>query len=138
MERIEWFAGIFDGEGCVNIYVNRGKYYELRIEVTNTELEIIAPFIARFEGSFSTSSRHSPSNGKDIYQWKLANKQAAAFLRAVLPHLRSAKKSKAAKLAIDFQDQKGKFDGRSAPSDYHARQRQFYLALKTINKRGRA
>lgn len=44
-DRVIWFAGIFEGEGCISVYLDtsakHGKTLDIKMKVTNTDMRII-------------------------------------------------------------------------------------------------
>lgn len=83
-----YFAGFFDGEGCISLSRN-GKYVApLKAAVGNTDKAILLEMQKRYGGRFyekklSNLPLHSP-----VFYWELQqSEQLEQFLLAVLPHL---------------------------------------------------
>lgn len=83
----EYAAGFFDGEGSVYANSrNNGRQPTVLVCISNTHEGILKLHQERWGGSISgkqiKSERHRP-----LWQWVLAPKNAARFLRDVYPHL---------------------------------------------------
>lgn len=100
-----YFAGLFDGEGCIHISVHpphgEGKnvYHCLQVIISNTDVDIINYLHATFGGYvhlLSPRPRH-----RHCYEWVLRSRRARLFLECLLPFLRIKKEQ--AELAIEFQ-----------------------------------
>lgn len=91
--RIEYFAGFFDGEGCVLIVKREAKCegmfnpaYSIIANVTNTNREVLEAFRTRFEGTirpYKPDEHHRQWLGK----WWSSSLTAYNFLQAVYPYL---------------------------------------------------
>lgn len=103
----KYFAGFFDGEGCVGIYKigrkirYRNPYYQLVVSITNTNLVILKIFKEKFGGYIVTLKKRK-ENHTQAYLWKIASIQAKDFLNKILPY--SLLKSPQIKYALVFQD----------------------------------
>jgi len=118
---LAYFAGIFDGEGCITIrarnraYLATGTikacgYQQLVIYLGNTNEWICRQLQFSFGGSlYCYKSREKTQ--QDYWSWCATTRNALAFLEAVLPYLRIKKPQ--AEVAINFQKQK----------HYHGRRR---------------
>ncbi len=109
---LAYFAGLFDGEGCISIghhKPQRGKRTEqhtLRCSVVMTDKKCVTSFIV-FGGSicqktkFLTNPKWQPQ-----WTWSISSNQAKGFLETFLPFLRLKKKQ--AQLAIEFQEMRSR------------------------------
>lgn len=105
---LAYFAGLFDGEGCVQIAHHkpqRGKRTEqhtLRCAVSMTDERCVKSFLI-FRGSvcqktkFLTNPKWQPQ-----WIWSISSNQARGFLETLLPFLRL--KLEQARVAIAFQE----------------------------------
>jgi len=102
-ERLIWSAGIFDGEGCINISRNRkaGAYSRLMIIVVMRELEPIMMLQSLFPGSWVNIVHRKNRNGH-YHRWTMSGRKAADALIRWFPYL-VVKRDQAQK-GIDFQD----------------------------------
>lgn len=91
----EYWAGLFDGEGCITYYrgslkssngssVNR--QYILLVTVTNTYKPIIDLLRDTFKGSINTHGHNEPKR-RPAWKWMCRSRLASDFLRLVQPHL---------------------------------------------------
>jgi hypothetical protein len=89
----EYMAGLFDGEGCVNISrcsrITRGNKHTqiiLRCFIVNTNQEILRFLKLKFGGSLSAPLSLNKERGwKPFCSWKLCYDKAAKFLEWILP-----------------------------------------------------
>jgi len=102
-ERLIWAAGLFDGEGCINISRQRkGKAWSrLMIIVVVTELEPIMMLQSLFPGSW-VNVVHRKNRNKHYHRWTMSGRKAADALVRLFPYL-VIKRDQAQK-GIDFQD----------------------------------
>jgi len=101
-EDIIWFAGFFDGEGCVMMQRRppRCHGWTLAIILGNTALAVVASLPALFGGE-CTPVRVSSDHKLPQLRWRAHSRQAALVLAAILPYLRV--KRRQAEIAIEFQ-----------------------------------
>lgn len=101
----DYIAGFFDAEGSIHIFNNAGRSKYLGVSITNTNkkvLEKIHSFIGL--GYIVKSKRNAESIKQDYkvcYKLRLSTRDAAKFLKSLLPYLIIKKRQ--AKLAIKFQ-----------------------------------
>jgi len=107
MDKLIYFAGLFDGEGCVRICKRKayGKFkairYTLWMELQMSEKPSI-DFIAK---SFNKQFRIIKPSGdrrKIAYRFNWHARQARDILKLIFPYLHGKKEQ--AKVAIDFQN----------------------------------
>jgi len=96
---IEYAAGFFDGEGCVNCSSGRKNSPFIRILVVNTNLEVLKVF-QNFWGGDINKNYKPKEHWKQAYTWRLSHKSALKFLSDILPYL--IVKKEQAELAIKF------------------------------------
>lgn len=98
-----WFAGLVDGDGCISIGKNGGKYYSVSIIVVNKKPQNILKLMRLFGGSLDKISRTTTSsyvNGR-YYRWViLGADDVLRCLENALPHL--AEKHDKAKIALEL------------------------------------
>ena len=97
-KNLAYFAGFFDGEGC--IVIGNTKHI-LQCSITSTTKWILELFRFNFNGSVSKKMKFHPSNRHDIYRWYSTGPTARIFLEAILPYLQI--KRPEAEVAIRFQ-----------------------------------
>jgi hypothetical protein len=102
---LAYLAGFFDGEGSVGIYntSNRRRAtrgFQMKVTVSQTDPLILNEIKEHFGGTLLVC-RDKAATVRTCWQWTASSLIAAAFLRAVLPHLRQ--KREQAELALQFQ-----------------------------------
>jgi intein/homing endonuclease len=114
-EILAYTAGLFDGEGSINIGVKkpsdknwrRVNSHFLRIHITNTDKEIIDWLKIIFGGFITNDSNCFCRKGKErkiAWAWVITNIQAKDFLKKIYSYLKI--KQKQAEIAINFQESK--------------------------------
>lgn len=100
-----YFAGLFDGEGCISINKTSGgkrKYkrygFQLRTSVTNTNLDVLYKLQDTYGGKVYIRNK---KNARDYGNWITVSNQCIKPLSLWLPHL-IIKKNQAL-VALDFQ-----------------------------------
>lgn len=109
---LSYIAGLFDGEGCVNIEKNKasdmlsGFRYQLKTTIQIREAWILEELKNIFGGSLiyykDSFEKHSPTG-----RWRLTDKKAGLFLKIILPYLRLKKEQ--AIVGIEFRKSKESF-----------------------------
>lgn len=122
---LSYLAGLFDGEGCVNMgkKTNKGSY-KIRVCIYNSNNEVMEWLQSIIPGLLYKSK--SKTKSKDIWQWTLGDYKAELFLTAIIPYIRIRKKQ--AQIALDCLSKKKK--GYSDLSEQ-------FFDLKTLNAKGR-
>lgn len=146
---IQYAAGFFDGEGCVQVgrtlrnrvYPNgyqRPPYYEyqLAVDISNSNLLILGKFADRWGGKIypAVSSRN-----KAMWSWHLRRKAAEAFLIELSPWLWV--KRYEAWLALNFAAEvyaRHRGQGRRLSEEEIALREGYYWALREAKKQGGA
>ena len=87
-EMVAYFAGFFDGEGCVRLN-KQGKYYTLKIAITQTPngLKSLEIFREMFGGNIYHTKPRSPQQ-QETFSVELFCEKAKQALREMLPYLR--------------------------------------------------
>lgn len=99
-----YFAGLFDGEGCIRIEIKEGKRGGtgvLYVSLGSTDLRVTAEMKQLFGGyltSVRKASKHARMASRD---WKATNGVASEFLAVIYPYLRIKKRQAA--LAFKFR-----------------------------------
>ena len=144
IEDIIYFAGLFDGEGSVEISQTRQRggtlYYELAIRVVNTDEDIMLWLVNVFGGSLYARKRVY-HNCKQSFTWSLGPKKSLWLLKLVLPYLRIKKKR--AELAIYFEEGKiergrnrGRFGFVRKLDKYRVLEEAQFILMRELNQRG--
>lgn len=100
MITLEYLAGFFDGEGCVNITTRgKSKQVALRVMIVNTDPTILQE-IQQVYGGFLSKPRINKRGWKAFRQLTFVGDSAVGLLSTLLPFLRIKKRQ--AELAIEF------------------------------------
>ncbi len=101
---VAYFAGLFDGEGSINIITPTGSRYawalSCAVKMTNSR-ELMAEMKAAFGGNTGEKWSYRRNGNKPQYYWQVRARLAGKFLAAVYPFLRVKKEE--AEVAIRFQ-----------------------------------
>lgn len=146
---IRYLAGLFDGEGCVHIPVQRRAdlrvpNYGIRAVVCLTNREVVQKIAEQYGVSFCKLNKSTTnSNWADAYQVQICGNKAAVFFRQILPHL--IVKIECVAVALRLQDDIARYrrshwmkfsqDQMDAVIEYREGLR---LQLKALNARGGA
>lgn len=147
-EKLGWVAGLFDGEGSVNLkfYANHPKCprgsWSLMACITNTHAPTILA-VRDILGFGHVTCEARPAPRRSVYDWKVQSRSAERFLRLV-QHL-LVTKSEQARLALDgtrirreaprINRGRGKGRGGSAiSSETHAKLHLIRHNIKRLNK----
>ncbi len=131
---LAYAAGLFDGEGCINIYHHRareeGPLYEvLRITVAMTSRTTVEWLGATFGGPIH--SKPSTPKHRELWVWALNAKKAGRFLQLIRPYLKT--KATECWLALEYLSQRTLYGGKrkGLPEEELALREGYLLALKT-------
>src|ERR1041385_6851821 len=114
MEQHEWayLAGLFDGEGCVQIIQQKpkgsnvsGSYY-LYIGIRNTDTAIVKWIHSKIGGNLQDSKSYQENRSRSWW-WNLHCHAAYEFLKSVRPFLHI--KAEEADIAMKFQEEMEEF-----------------------------
>jgi hypothetical protein len=100
---IIWFAGFFDGEGCVTIQrrIQLGGGWHLSVIMPNSACQLMYTLPSLFGGSCHEQKLQSHQNLRQV-RWRASGRQAGIILKVLLPYLRV--KHRQAALGIEFQE----------------------------------
>lgn len=97
---LAYFAGFFDGEGCITVHRQPNRVYAF-VTCTNTDKQVILRFQEAFGGHIQTKVNVP---GRVIYVWNIsAKKDVVNFLEQIFPFLQV--KQQRAILALSMADQ---------------------------------
>jgi hypothetical protein len=130
---LAYWAGLFDGEGCVLIARGRNPgrkvvQHWLTVSVSNTDLDVLRELGERFGGSIATDRTRKP-HWHTCYHWHTSGRIAAAFLSAILPFARV--KRAQIELALAFQSS---LDGRARTAEVQAERDAVYYQLRAMKR----
>lgn len=103
---LAYMAGIFDGEGCININIAGGKYpkHSLQISVSNLSRTMLDLFSRYYPVDIRPNKLKS---GRPYWTWKIVGNKAKTFLIDVFRFLIIKKEQ--ASVAIEFQEKRKSF-----------------------------
>ena len=138
---LEWayLAGFFDGDGCVNIATRQqrkgiGPQHYLQIIFSQCNQPILEYWRERVNRGRVYRTAHPDNGHKQLYQWRMFDRDAEVVLRAMLPHLHI--KRKEAQIALKFQRTKREHSGRRGVAPVIIRLRESYKRMLHEAKRG--
>lgn len=97
-EILSYTAGIIDGEGYVTISKAKGKYYNLLIAVSNSDIKLVNFLFRHFKGCKCAIPKHYN------HRWVLTGSRAHNFLKYIKPYIVCKKKE--IKLGMRFIEKK--------------------------------
>lgn len=69
-DNVLWFAGLFEGEGCLTRTLSRNKnHYDWSMTLGMTDKDVITKIHDKFGGNFYIPSPHKNENYKQRYCW---------------------------------------------------------------------
>ncbi len=129
---LAYFAGIVDGEGCIQLRHGVRKHiFASILTITNTDPRLIEWIRSRF-GGFVYAHGAAKGNRKPSYQWVSSRGEVVTVLQAILPFM-IVKRSQA-ELLLAYRATVAK----TKKTPEHVKQERFRLhdALAVLNKRG--
>src|SRR3712207_2291500 len=88
--RLAYFAGLFDGEGCINVSEvkprpgRQSPTFQTLVQVSMTDRRSLDLLVAAFGGNIRLANKEG---ARPIWIWRVYHKAAKRFLEAVLPYL---------------------------------------------------
>ncbi|QDK02883.1 HNH endonuclease [Streptomyces phage Braelyn] len=131
---LAYYAGLFDGEGCVSInkvkgYRGRKDSFQLRVSVSSTHKQVLDRLQIKFGGVLVERKR---SGAQVSWQWVMTSRMARDFLMLLEPYL--IIKSEQAKIGILFQNERDARNGKLA-EDSLEKEFQHYESIRRLNAR---
>ena len=74
-----YFAGLFDGEGCVSVHLAKAGYISVIVQVTMCDRAPVYALFERFGGRFS-DGKTKVKSGKNVYVWSVYNAESVEAL----------------------------------------------------------
>lgn len=100
-----YLAGLFDGEGCVGVYAQKGRGYCLRVQLVQTKTASSAPLFQSLREEFGGNVSESRStSGRMKLNWQLASDNAVRLLEVLQKHL--LLKTDQVRFAVAWQKQR--------------------------------
>lgn len=124
-----YLAGVIDGEGSIILY-RRGKGAALRLNVANTNLELVRWCVnTTGVGNIVRKKSENPRH-KSSYLWLVNSQAAASVLKQILVYL--VIKQRQAEIGIEFQNRL-KVPSHKAEKEW---QKQWRTVVQRLNRRG--
>ena len=101
---IQWLAGFFDGEGSVCIRRHNGNRWQLRVNLTQANFELLSAVAAKYGASYGPYTKTRKTKlGKDstVYEIGWASRKAMLQILHLLDGVVIAK-ARQVRLAIEF------------------------------------
>lgn len=108
-EKLAYFAGYFDGEGC--IHIARKKPYaksravsfqhSLQIKIASVNPAVLYEILSYYGGTICKQKKTLKENWRIAWNWHLCSRASTDFISDVLPFL--VLKRQEAELALEFQ-----------------------------------
>jgi hypothetical protein len=140
-DKVDWayLSGLFDGEGTFSIYHHKGQSsngnpYDstaIRIEITNTKIQLMEWLVKHFGGQYYHHRRASAKHNI-AYGWRpKGRKNSEQLLLNILPYL--VIKKEQAKIALEYVrlPHNTGFDDTLA-----AKRKELLTKMQLLNKRG--
>jgi hypothetical protein len=124
---VAWFAGIFEGEGCISIEKNGA----LRLTVAMTDRDIIERIDALFPSANGTrpmtlQHRKDGTPYRQRHCWRIGGEPAGAVLTTILPWL-GQRRSEAARAALEHLATRPGMGGHQRSKTHCAQGHEFTL-----------
>lgn len=115
---IAWFAGLFEGEGC--IYTPKGRH-GVAIAIKMTDRDVIKRVHSMFPNGNFHEVPQKQAHHKMQYEWRTGkSKEIVRILNLILPHLGERRTAKALELIayIETMPGKGTFNAEKTHCPY--------------------
>ena len=135
-EDLIYIAGLFDGDGCVEVVKLKVNdrisiRHWLRTHISNTNKTILLYFKKKFGGKLYNNQTAKKSHHTLCWNWTLTTNQALNFLEKVYPYLRI--KRDVAKLGIKFQKNMKRFRFKKISQKELKRRENIFIKIKEIH-----
>lgn len=102
---LQWAVGLFDGEGCVTVLVDKGKgTYQLMLALANTNKKAVEDFRDLFGGSLYCRQR---DDRKPIWDWRVYGTAAQRIAEQLFPQAKIKRRVLRLALAFPIHDRPG-------------------------------
>jgi len=138
-EKLSYFAGLMDGEGCFNINHNKKRdTYQARLTMTNTNINLVNWCKDNIGGKIYKRKKYA-SHHKEKYEWmSWGDKEfLLQLLKSILPYLVGKKEQ--CKVLIKFQNTlRPKDNYNKLPKVIKMKRPRLYKEIKKLNSNGLA
>ena len=135
-ETLAYFAGLFDGEGTVELRLRHHNTIGTRILIYNTSLDVMDWLLGYFDGTVY-ARKNKTSSYKTQYVWQTSGEKARDTLKLVAPFL--IIKAKQVKLVLKFWELREEYGITSHSrknEDFVAIAEPLLYAVSALNRRG--
>lgn len=142
---IAYYAGLFDGEGCISIRLNRPtetskhktSLYSLVTKVTMCDESLIKELHRKFKFGHVVVNQNIASLGlkrRPAWSWTCMSKEAAQVVQILSPYLKS--KAREAMIALEFMKLPSSRHGkRRTDNSLTLKREEYYLKLREAKGR---
>ena len=128
----QYWAGFFDGEGCISCSRNDKGTLHVSVSITNTNLSILDALARQYGGKVYFKNKYSTKHSQ-AYSWQ--TQKYSNFISDILPFLLIKKEQ--ALLALDFLRTIDKSVNKKGLSDeVKLKREEIKILLNHLNKRG--
>lgn len=132
MPDLAWFAGLFEGEGCISIHgAGRRGYTILSASVEMVDCDVVAAFAERWPAKITVVNR--AAGHRTSYSWRLRGATAARFIAEIAPYFVSARNKARADVADQYLH--AMTQGSRRPS-YRSEMAAFRQRMSGLNVKG--
>ncbi len=125
----KYFAGFFDGEGCVFIYGLKNLFH-LNVAIANTNPKPLIVGQARYGGYVRPEKCHR--GNKPFWMWRMTGKTAAKFLSKIFPYV-IIKKDEVA-IALEYMEKYPPQKGRPVTDEQVLGKKKYQEELRRLKK----
>ena len=129
----QYTAGLFDGEGCINIWMTKTGYCQIRATLCMVEKPIIDMFKDSFGGCV-TEIKKENDKWRDCWVWKCNGKDLMRFLEYIEPFCIVKKKQVA--VGLKMRELIG-YSGRLIPEEIKDKRIELKNEMHALNRRGK-
>lgn len=131
---LAWLAGILDGEGTITLCGNRRKRsYYIQVSIGMTHLPTIQHIRRTTAVGFFVRSVPKNPKHRTCYYWTARCKNAAMWLRKLLPYLVTKKRQ--AKIALEYDSLMMPI-GKRIPNINRQKREALIRRWRALNKKG--
>ena len=130
-ETLAYTAGIFDGEGSVNITCDADRRHYLRATVTNTNEPLLSWLRNEFGGNVRTLKTPTELTRKSCYTWSINGSESKIFLEKIFPFVKVKKEQ--ITLALSYPVKR--WGQHCSPVERKTRE-EMYIKMRQLNRGG--
>lgn len=127
---VGYWAGLFDGEGCVQIVTTNGKGHCPKVSVVNTHLGILRTLRDTYGGSLLPHQKLQKAHHLPSWTWAASANIAIQFLQDIQPY--SVIKRDQIDLALEFSTRRRKTSNRPVTAGELAMRSDYIIQLREM------